>query len=726
VEILVESEGEVFMNSEEFKELAKKYKERLKRETEGKLTSYSRENVSREYRIFRKEALPKQLSLYEKLCNFSEKVLHLKLKPENQEKLQSFIDSCHLEITPAGAIAFSFLFPSVFLIFGVLLAFATGSLFLVLFMLLAGLGMMFFASRLPEFFANTWRMKASNQMVLSIFYIVTYMRHTSNLENAIEFASEHLAPPLSLDFKKILWDVQAGVFDSVRDSLESYLNKWRSWNLEFVESFHLIESSLFETSEDRRLALLDKALDVILEQTYERMLHYAQNLKSPITALHMLGIILPILGLVILPLVVSFMEGVEWWHLAIIYNITLPILVFMFGKNILAKRPSGYGDVDISDVNPELKKFKNIVIRLGKKEILIHPIFVCFFVGVVLFLIGLLPLIIHAINPYFDFPLPFNFMFLGYKPSSANPDVIVGPFGLGATLFSFFIPLAFAFSVGLYFRLRSRNVYKIREEARKLEDEFASALFQLGNRLGDGLPAETAFRKVAEVMPETKAGRFFKIVATNISKFGMGVQEAIFNPKNGAIRAFPSKMINSTMKVLIQSVKKGPRIAAQAILNIARYIKEIHKVNERLKDLMADIISDMKNQIRFLAPVIAGIVVGITSMITFILGRLGKNISQLSSSEVGSQIGTLAGMFGDGIPPYFFQIVVGVYVFEIISILTILASGIEFGADKLQERFSLGKNIIRSTVLYVIIAIFITVVFNLIAVRIVEVTTIVG
>ena len=63
------------------------------------------------------------------------------------------------------------------------------------------------------------------------------------------------------------------------------------------------------------------------------------------------------------------------------------------------------------------------------------------------------------------------------------------------------------------------------------------------------------------------------------------------------------------------------------LLNIARYIKEIHKVNERLKDLMADIISDMKNQIRFLAPVIAGIVVGITSMITFILGRLGKNIS---------------------------------------------------------------------------------------------------
>lgn len=712
-------------DSPEFKDLAKKYKERLKLETEGKLTS-PLSSQSREYQIFRKESLPKHLSLYEKLCNFSERLLHLKLKPETKEKIQSNIDVCHLQITPVGAVAFSFIFPSIFLLLGVLLALFTGSLFLVLFVLCAGLGLMFFAAKLPEFMANTWRMKSSNQMVLSIFYIVTYMRHTSNLENAIEFASEHLAPPLSLDFKKILWDVQAGVFDSVKDSLESYLNGWRKWNLEFVESFHLVEGSLFESSENRRLALLDKALDVILEETYERMLHYAQNLKGPITALHMLGIIMPILGLVILPLVVSFMESVRWWHLAILYNITLPLLVYAFGKNILSKRPTGYGDVDISEVNPELKKFKNILIKIGPWSFFINPIFICFFVGGILLLIGLLPLIIHAINPFFDFILPFGFNFLGYKASSTNPDIIVGPFGLGATLLSFFIPLSFAFSVGLYFKLRSKNIIKIREEARKLEAEFGSALFQLGNRLGDGLPAEIAFKKVAEIMPETKSGTFFKLIATNISKFGLGVRDAIFNPKTGAILAFPSKMINSTMKVLIQSVKKGPRIAAQAILNIARYIKEIHKVNERLRDLMADIISDMKNQIKFLTPVIAGIVIGITSMITFILGRLGKSISGLGSTEVGTQIGTIAGMFGDGIPTYFFQIVVGVYVFQIVFILTILANGIENGADKLQERFNLGKNLIKSTVLYVIISVIVTIIFNLIAVRIVEVTAVIG
>ena len=116
--------------------------------------------------------------------------------------------------------------------------------------------------------------------------------------------------------------------------------------MEFVEAMHLIEASLYEGSEDRRVDLLEKSLELILEETYEKMLHYAQNLKSPITMLHMLGIILPILGLVILPLVVSFVEVIQWYHLAALYNIVLPVVVYYMGKNILSKRPTGYGQGD--------------------------------------------------------------------------------------------------------------------------------------------------------------------------------------------------------------------------------------------------------------------------------------------------------------------------------------------------------------------------------------------
>ena len=707
------------------------YKRHLERELGAKLEEPIKP-VTKEYQQFKAEFLPKHMTVYEKLCNISEKLLKIKPDPQKAIILQEAIDTTHLNLTPAGAISFSFLMPIVAAVLGSLFAFLVfqSMFFVLLFVIAAALSIKPF-SRAPEFLANNWHLKASNQMVLCIFYVVTYMRHTSNLEKAIEFASQHLAPPLSLDLKKVLWDVETEKYATVKESLDSYLDTWKKWNLEFIESFHLVESSLYEGDESRRLSTLDKSLDVILEETYEKMLHYAHNLQNPITMLHMLGIILPILGLVILPLVVSFLENVKWYHLAVIYNLILTIVVYYIGKNILSKRPTGYGDTDIAEENPELKKYRNVLLKLGNQEIQITPWIVSVFVGSLFFLIGISPLLLHSIG-FSDFGFGdqdlksacgSKFCFLEYKTSSTKNEVI-GPYGLGAAIASLFIPLSIGIGVGLYYKLKSQNVIKIREKAKQLELEFANALFQLGNRLGDNVPVELAVGKVANIMEGTVSGSFFQLVDLNIRRLGMSVDKAIFDPLHGALMSFPSNLIESSMKVLTQAIKKGPLIAAQALTNVGRYIKEIHKVNERLKDLMADVISSMKSQIKFLTPIIAGVVIGITSMITAILGKLSSQLTAIvsqSGSESGAPTGIL-GLFGDGIPTYYFQIIVGIYVVQITYILTVISNGVENGADKLNERYSLGNNLIRSTILYVFISGTVMILFNVIAGRILTAT----
>ena len=129
---------------------------------------------------------------------------------------------------------------------------------------------------------------------------------------------------------------------------------------------------------------------------------------------------------------------------------------------------------------------------------------------------------------------------------------------------------------------------------------------------------------------------------------------------------------------------------------------------------MSEIISDMKMQISFLTPSLTGVVIGVTSMLTFILNQLIQNLSQFSGGNVEQMRGIL-NMFGDGIPVYYFQIVVGVYVFELVYILSILSNGIENGADKLNENYSLGNNLIRSTILYCFISLAVILLFNIIA-----------
>jgi len=368
------------------------------------------------------------------------------------------------------------------------------------------------------------------------------------------------------------------------------------------------------------------------------------------------------------------------------------------------------------------------------------------------FFIGMIPLLVHSANPDLDFVHYGNSKdrakgcFLGFCPVDVNDEkktrgamyrfneyrevivdedlgetVSLGPFGLIASLLSICLPLGIGLSGGIYYKMRSGKVLKLREEAKKLELEFASALFQLGNRLADGLPLEIAFSRVASVMPDSVSGRFFNAVSTNITKLGLSVEDAIFSDRFGAIKQYPSSMIESGMKVLTESAKKGPQIASQAIINVSNYIKEMHRVEERLKDLMADVISSMKSQIRFLTPVIAAIVMGITSMITAILGKLGERVAilqgQTAAAGQGADVGSsLLGSFsGGGVPTFYFQIVIGIYVVQLVYVLTILVNGIENGADKVGERAMLGENLFRSTITYAVLSFFVMLTFNMVA-----------
>ncbi len=729
--------------------MAKLNEDELKKEIESFVKKSRKSSIvkTEEFLSFQKEMLPLHFTLYEKLCNFSAKILKIKADHKKEAELQKALDTCHINTSTTGVTAFAILFPILFMVVGSILSFVIttllnegeATLFFVFVFLIFGLVMILPLSTLPFVIANNWRLRASNQMVLSIFYIVSYMRHTSNLELAIKFTSDHIAPPLALDFKKILWNIETSKYNSVKDSLDSYLETWKKHNMEFVEAMHLIESSLYETTDKKRIASLEKAMSLILESTYEKMLHFAQNLKSPITMLHMLGIILPILGLVILPLVVSFMGNIKWYHISVLYNVFLPVLVWYLGKTILSTRPTGYGQADITDVNPELKKHSFINVNIaGKNYFKVNPKWISILIIIVFSIIGLMPLIMHAINTaqglHYDYIINQDnklvktndfqavqnakFSFLGYKQKE-NKDLI-GPYGLGSTLISVFIPLGVALGLGFYYNFNTKKLVKIRKKTKELEKEFASAIFQLGNRIGDGIPAEIAFSKIAEVMQNTNSGRFFELASNNVATLGMGIEDAIFDKKYGAINKFPSALIESSMKVFVESSKKGPDVASQALINISTYIKEMHRVDERLKDLMAEITSSMKSQINFLAPLISGIVIGLTSMITTILNKLGSQITNISSGTTlgaGSAVpaSQLLDLFGDGVPTFYFQIIIGIYVIQITYLLTQMLNTIQNGYDPLNEKYLLGINIKKSGIMYVIIAFLVVLTFNLIA-----------
>ena len=126
--------------------------------------------------------------------------------------------------------------------------------------------------------------------------------------------------------------------------------------------------------------------------------------------------------------------------------------------------------------------------------------------------------------------------------------------------------------------------------------------------------------------------------------------------------------------------------------------------------MLADIISDMKSNMTFLAPLLSGIIVGLAGMITSILSALNAMFSsgEFNSEALGATggIGGILSIFDvtKMIPTYWLQIVIGIYLIEIVFILTSALVTIKSGRDRLQATAETGKNLKRAILLYFVIA----------------------
>ncbi|MFW6233622.1 MAG: hypothetical protein ACOC3Z_03090, partial [Nanoarchaeota archaeon] len=409
-------------------------------------------------------------------------------------------------------------------------------------------------------------------------------------------------------------------------------------------------------------------------------------------------------------------------HVFLLFNLVVPFLVFYLTDNILRKRPGGYGETNLLERNPLYYKFKN-------NKIYIKYFLIC----LPLFLIGIIPVLIAytpitELTGYNDFSFSeiglsffkdtyfFDFkenveggstlVSLSELRSAKNGSGIAGPFGFGSLILSLFVPLGIALFFSMSYKERTKELILERNKTKELENEFNNSLFQLGNRIGNGVPPELVFGKVAQSSKGLRTEDFFNKVNYNIRQMGMGLEKAIFDKKRGAINSFPSSLISTSMKILIESSKKGLKITARSLMSISEYVKNIKKINQRLKDMLAKIVSDMKSNMTFLAPLLAGVVVGLASMITSILDKLAMPSAEGASQAGVSGIGDFANFLSvvSMIPPYFLQIFIGIYLIQIIFILTGSLVVIDSGNDPLARVNEISRNLKRGSLFYLIVS----------------------
>jgi len=216
------------------------------------------DNNSLDYEQFRRESLSSGINKYEKYCNFAEKFFNLRPDPKTAEKFEKDLFAAHLGCSAIGVMSFAVMVSMGILMLGVLIMLLLSSS-LGLGLVLVGVMAYFILQKIPHLFAKKLKAKANDEIIIAIFYMVAFMRFNSNLELAVNFAANYLNAPLSLDFKRLLWELENSEYPNIKQAFDNYLEGWRDENLEFLEAIYLIESSLYESEDFRRISLLDKS-----------------------------------------------------------------------------------------------------------------------------------------------------------------------------------------------------------------------------------------------------------------------------------------------------------------------------------------------------------------------------------------------------------------------------------------------------------------------------------
>jgi hypothetical protein len=643
--------------------------------------------TSREYRLFR-QIEERPFIWYERIARLAGNILHVRASKSLAEDLNKAISFTDLRITADNVMSLMVLTIIAFVAIGVI-SIALGVTLIGSILIIAlGFLVAYYFLKYPINLVKVYRIKASSQVVIAILYMVVSMRISPNLERALRFAALNISGELAWDMRKLLWDIQMRKYASANEAIDDYIVKWKFENEEFAEALRLIKESQVQMPE-RAKVILDEALNVVLEGTRTRMKHYVQDLKMPVMVIHMMGIVLPVLGTIMAPLAAVFLSNiVSPWHFVLGYDIILPIIIVWFINNTLSKRPVTFSEVDISK-HPELPKPGSFM--LGKSAMPVWPVSLC--IAVIMIIPGI---IYFATNP--DFLIP---------PIDPKTGEIVGltdPNPIISLAMSTLIILGIGFGLAVQFILANIQKVKIQNTIGKLESEFELALFQLGNRVAGGVPTEVAIEYAIEDMRDLEIAGLFKQTLQNMRNLGMTFELALFDKKYGSLRYYPSKLIENIMYTIVDTAKKGIRYAAEGMLRIAAYLKSIKETQEYIRELISDTVSSMKFQAYFLTPMITGLIVSMTNIIVQVLVQLGCYLKGLGTGAALGIDFSLMQFGSPSITPSSFQIIVGIYLIEVIVILALFLTKIERGENVSIFRSTAGRMLIIGMIFYILIA----------------------
>ncbi len=524
----------------------------------------------------------------------------------------------------------------------------------------------------PKNYAAVYRVKVAGAMPEIISNMALSLKVNPNLENALGYAAWRTKGPIGEELRKLAWGLCMREHISADKALEKFAKDWKAWNEDFSSSTHYLRGSMLEEDEDKRISMIDKGVDVALNGASKRMLDYASSLEMPTIALYFLGILLPLILIALLPTLSYVGVSIGYTGIVLVYCVALPLLVYLWTRRILDKRPVVNTAPEIPEDHPGFPPARR-----------------AFFMGRAL-PVSFIPLlgIGLAVPGLFDF---------GWRvPLLGNSILVLWGIALG---------------LSTYLWATTKHKAKLRNEIRKIEEDFVEALHHLENRIAESRPLEDALAYVGDLMADKNIGKLLtELSLTPIAEHKP--LRSMLSGREGPLRFVHSDLIRNCLEILVESSRRSNEAAAAILSRITAHLSNLRRVDAKIKEKLESTVGTMQATMIYFAPFIAGVVVILQDLMNKQLAK-GKHAMGMASLNPGSfqshfsldltRSPGLAGLLQGTAEPIsmgILQLILGAYILEMIAILTFYLEEIMNGDDMIAKRMALSTNLATGMIIF--------------------------
>ena len=482
------------------------------------------------------------------------------------------------------------------------------------------------------------------------------------------------------------------MYRSMEEGLDDIAYRWGSFSDHFKRALMLIRSSVIEIDEAKRNAMLDKAVTDVTSGMRDDMAGYVRDMKQPSIYLYYLGVLLPLMLIIMLPIgsVMAKLPLAQTPYMIGLYIIGIPLFTFIFARSIIQKRPPVYEAPAIPDTYPGLPPRGNMM--LGKTSV--PAVFAAMLAGIAIFAV-----FAWVVDPVAN-PVPPAYKKIEHIPFFALMGAV-----LGAVM---------AASIYLYGTSSAKR--KVQKETVEMESQFQDSIYVLASRLGENRPIEEAMKYSSEFLVGSKQIKaVFRQTVENVVSLGMTMQTALFDPVYGALRNNPSSIIKGSMRIVVDSIALGSQQAARALVGLSMQLTESQKLKQEMSLMLEDVTSTMKSMATFIAPMVLGITTALQKIVVGALSSAAPSVPTGTSALPAGATGvsslpqvTLGSAEELSAMPdsLTFLLIMGAYIIEITAILIYFTSKVDEGENSLALRMNLARTLPIATALFFLVAWF--------------------